>query len=72
MSLVREDEKGLYIWLNGGKHRPGKVAGYSHVFDMSDGELEAGNKVKTSVISQTPLIRIQLDDGCKLYWHRDD
>ena len=72
MSLVREDEKGLYIWLNGGKHRPGDVTGYDHVFDMSDGELEAGDKVKASIVSQAPLIRIRLDNGCKLYWHQKD
>ena len=39
---------------------------------MSDGELEAGDKVKASVVSQTPLIRIRLDNGCKLYWHQKD
>lgn len=67
MSLVREDQYGVYIIINGSKHRPGNVVGYDHAFDMSDGGLRAGQKVKASSVSQSPLCRIKTD-GRVLYW----
>lgn len=68
MSLVREDEKGLYIILNGQKRRPGSVAGMDHVYDMSDGGLKAGDKVEAHHISQSDHIKIKLDNGRELVW----
>jgi len=68
MSRVREDERGLYIRLNGHKNRPGAVRGYDHVYDMSDGGLKAGDTVKAYHVTETPLIKINLGHK-KLYWH---
>lgn len=72
MSLVREDDRGLYIWLNGGKYRPGGVTGWDHAYDMDDGGLKKGDKVRASVVPESPLTRIRLESHRKLMWHRDD
>ena len=39
-SPVREDALGIYVICNGGRARPGEVAGYSHVFKMDKGGLK--------------------------------
>jgi len=67
-TLVREDDKGLYLIAGGHKSRPGPVRGYSHAFDMSDGGLKAGMKVHARHVSQSPYNRITLEDGRKLVW----
>lgn len=70
---IYRDERGLFIKDSTGgghHHRPGPVAGYSHVYDMSDGGLKEGDNPKTSYVSSTPLIRIKLPDGKEVYWMR--
>ena len=71
MSTVREDDEGIYILLNGAKHRPGSVSGYAHCNRMDSGGLKKGDKVKASHVACTPTIRITLDDGTKLRWHQN-
>jgi hypothetical protein len=71
MSVIRMDEKGLFVIAGGYKARPGAVTGYDHAYDMSAGGLSPGDKVKARHVSQTPLIRITLPDGRKLHWHTD-
>lgn len=71
MSLVRSDSDGLYIFKEGQKYRAGEITGYSHAFNMSvpDG-LKDGDKVKVSKVSQSPLIKITVDD--KIYYWAND
>ena len=68
LALVREDGKGLYLVAGGYKCRPGAAVGFSHAFDMSDGGLKPGMKVKARHVSQSPYNRITLEDGRKLVW----
>jgi hypothetical protein len=72
MSTVRSDENGLFIQAGGYFGRRGGVAGYDHALKMGDGGLKAGDKVKAVHVSQSPLIRITLENGQKLHWHTDD
>lgn len=69
MNLIHQDDRGLYIRTNGSKYRPGEISGYSHVHDMSDGELEAGQYVKVRKPSGQPLAFITTPDNRTLAWH---
>lgn len=71
MRVVREDEQGIYVKNNGQKHRPGRVRGYYHAFDMDDGGLKKGDRVGVRNINHSPLCRIRLKDGRTLYWHSE-
>ena len=68
MSRIREDQFGIYIRLNGSRHRPGDVTGYSHAYDMDAGGLKTGDSVKAVNVGQSPLIKITLDNGRVLRW----
>jgi len=72
LTLVRKDAKGLYVRAGGYVARPGPVSGYSHAYDMSDGGLVEGNRVKARHWAQTPLTKIFLADGRVLHWHHND
>lgn len=71
MPTVKQDERGIYLIAGGYPSRPGKVSGYGHAFNMDDGGLKIGDKVKAGHRSQTPLNVITLPDGSKRYWHHD-
>lgn len=71
MSVVRFDTKGLLVIAGGYRARPGDVAGYSHVYDMSDGGLKVGQHVKARHVAGTPLTKIKLSDGRVLHWHHE-
>lgn len=71
MSTVHQDARGIYIITNGGIYRPGNVSGYAHAWDMSDGGLKKGDKVKTRAIGGSPIAKISLTDGTARYWHYD-
>lgn len=68
MATVREDEHGLYILINGARSRPGNISGYDHVYDMSDGGLKKGDKVKAYKQNGNCITTITLDSGHKIYW----
>jgi hypothetical protein len=68
MATVREDEHGLYILINGARSRPGKISGYDHVYDMSDGGLKKGDKVKAYKQNGNQITTITLDGGKKIHW----
>lgn len=70
MSVVRVDEKGLLIYLNGAKHRPGDISGYAHAHKMDAGGVKLGDKVKASHRSGTPTIRVQTPEGERI-WAND-
>lgn len=70
MSVVKQDETGIFIQLNGAKYRPGNINGYSHAFKMDDGGLKKGDTVKASHRAGTPTIKITLDDGIRI-WAND-
>ena len=67
MARIRSDDLGLYIKINGTRHRPGAVADYAYSCDMSRGGLRAGDTVEARHVSQSPLCRIVLSDRI-LYW----
>lgn len=71
MTLVREDEKGLFIKAGGYIARPGGVVGYDHVLRMDDGGLKKGDKVVARHSAGSPLNYIKLPNGEKLWWHHD-
>lgn len=72
MAVIREDDRGLFVRAGGYRGRPGGVLGYDHALDMSDGGLKAGDRVKARHISQSPLIKLRLDDGRVLFWYTRD
>lgn len=71
MALVRADERGLYVRAGGYVARPGEVSGYAHAYDMSAGNLHAGDFVQARHVAQTPLTRITLANGERIYWHHE-
>ncbi|MCS4088473.1 hypothetical protein [Rhizobium sp. BK176] len=71
MALVRVDDVGLYVVVNGHKARPGNVAGYSHSHRMDDGGLSAGDKVKAAQRSQSAIVKVTLESGSVVFWHCD-
>ncbi len=76
MTLVREDEKGLYVIAGGVTARPGAVNGYGHAYRMDDGGLKKGDKVTARHSGGTPLVKIKLPDETVTRWfgegeHRD-
>lgn len=71
MSLVRKDDKGIFIVTDGTRFRPGSITGYAHAYDMSDGGLVAGNHVRARHMNQTSMARLTLSDGRKLVWASD-
>lgn len=70
MSVVRCDEKGILIYLNGAKHRPGPIQGYAHAYNMDDGGLKVGDHVKARHRAGTPTIRVQTPEGERI-WAND-
>ena len=72
MTTVRKDGRGLYVITGGYKARPGPRLGYDHAFDMSDGGLCEGMKVKARHVSQMPYTRLTLEDGRKLVWMHEE
>lgn len=76
MTLVREDEKGLYVIAGGVTARPGAVNGYGHAYRMDGGGLQKGDKVTARHSGGTPLVKIKLPDQTVTRWfsegeHRD-
>lgn len=67
---VRGDEKGIFVYVNGGRYRPGAVSGVSRAYDMSDGGLKIGDRVVVRHVAQTPLAKIVHGDRV-LHWHVD-
>ena len=51
MTLVREDNKVLYVVIDTMVCRPREVSGYSHVYNMTDGGLKKAIKSKGIVKS---------------------
>lgn len=77
-SPVRQDEKGLFVITNGSKYRPGKVAGYCHVYRMDASELKKDDRVVVRNICGTPLAKVVCYEGPEdnrqsvtLHWHSD-
>lgn len=68
---VRGDEKGIFVYVNGGRYRPGAVSGVSRAYDMSDGGLKIGDRVVVRHVAQTPLAKIVHGDRV-LHWHVSD
>lgn len=71
MTLVREDEKGLYVIAGGVTARPGAVNGYAHAYRMDDGGLNAGDKVTVRHIGGTEMVKLTLPDGKVTRWYSD-
>jgi hypothetical protein len=74
-SPVRKDALGIYVRTNGAKYRPGKVAGYDHVFRMDDGGLIRGDRAIVRHRSQSPLCKVAFKQNGKeiiLHWHVED
>lgn len=69
MSLIRQDDQGIYLIANGSTYRPGKVSGYDHVYNMTDGGLKKGDKPIAKHVSQSALVKITLESGKILHWH---
>lgn len=69
MSKIRQDDAGLYVVAGGYIGRPGNVRGYSHTYDMSDGNLKSGDTVKARHVAGEPLIKLKLDNGQVLRWY---
>jgi len=70
-SKVRTDDKGIFIRVDDTKFRPGKVNGYDHVHDMTDGALKVGDPVRVFHRAGTPLCRVTLPNGKVLVWAND-
>ena len=71
MAVVRTDEDGVYLVVNGSRARPGNVAGYSHSHRMDGGGLKVGDKVKAAQRSQSSIVKVTLDSGNVIFWHFD-
>ena len=69
MALVREDLHGIYVQAGGYYARPGGVRGYMHAYDMSNGGLVKGMKVKAKHMGGSPIIKLTLADGTHRYWY---
>lgn len=69
MSKVWKDDIGLYVKAGGYMARPGDVNGYSHAYNMGDGGLAEGDKVKACHLGGSPLVKITTDAGIVLHWH---
>lgn len=68
MAKVYEDEKGVYITINGAKHRPGPIVGYDHAYNMSDSGIKAGDTINARHVAGTTLCKIKLEDDQELHW----
>lgn len=69
LSLVRQDGQSIYVVAGGYTAQPGEVNGYAHAYDMSDGDLKAGDRVKARHLAGTPITRITTASGRVLHWH---
>lgn len=67
---VRGDKKGIFVYVNGERYRPGAVSGFSHAYDMSDAGLKIGDRVIARRVAQTPLAKVVHGDRV-LHWHRE-
>lgn len=63
---VYEDERGIYVRVNGGRARPGDVNGYDHAYDMSSGNLKADDKVIVRNVNQSILAKVIIPSTQKL------
>lgn len=69
LTLVRSDERGLFVRAGGYVARPGGVRGYDHAYNMSDGGLRTGDHVKAHHIAGSPIVKLRLSDGTVLHWY---
>lgn len=72
MSVICQDSAGLFVKAGGYIARPGDVGGYSHAFDMSDGGLKKGDRVKASHMTGAPIVKLRLEGGKVLHWYTGD
>lgn len=68
MSVVHEDDEGIFIKTGGYVFRPGGIVGSAHAYRMDDGGLRKGDRVKARHKGGTTLAAITLDDGTKRIW----
>lgn len=71
MTVVREDEKGIFVQAGGYIARPGPTRGTSHAYRMDDGGLKKGDIVKARHMAGTQLTSVTLPDGRKTIWHHE-
>jgi len=71
--LVRQDERGPYVVDGGERYRPGPLLYALRAGLRSDARgLVVGEKVRTSRIGSTPIIRLHPEGGEVLYWESQD
>lgn len=61
MSVVQQDEKGIFVLFEG----------YFHAVNMDDGGLNKGDKIRASHRAGIPTIKIILSCGCIRIWGND-
>lgn len=68
--LVRQDDRGLFVVMNGQRYRSGPLDYTLRPGTRcDDGSLVAGDKVKAVMISSTPVARLTSADGGEdTYW----
>lgn len=68
MSTVQQDDRGIFIRLNGANYRPGTPR-YTLRPDLRHdaGDLKKGDKVRARIMACTPII-VVLVEGGPLYW----
>ncbi len=67
MALVRRDAHGLYLRTGGYIFRPGPVIGFDHAYDMGDGGLMEGDRVRARHLAGSEIARIRTESG-DLHW----
>lgn len=72
MTVVREDERGIFIVAGGYVARPGDARSYSHAYRMDDAGLKKGDRVYARHRGGTPLTKVRLEDGTELHWIHDN
>ena len=71
MSKIRSDDRSIYLITNGTIYRPGPIIGFDHAYEMGDGDLKEGEKVKARAMSGSQICKIRLDDGRIIHWGSD-
>ena len=80
--VVESDEEGLYVDVQGKKHRPGHVAKVGNALDMRDGGLKPGDRVvswKPSTMDNEGRIhenvrsfaKLDRDNPTRINWHAE-
>lgn len=72
MSLIRQDDRGIYVQTGGYRFRPGDKNGYSHAYTMDDAGLQPGDRVKARHIGGSIIAKITLADGGVRHWSEEN